>query len=161
MKIVYINSPARTGKDSFCDFCAEFLRGRTISTVDQVKIIAREDFGWDGSKDAKGRKLLAALRYAWGEYNDGPVKSIGKLIKQHENCIDIMFVMVREYKEMMKMQKLYGGETLTVKREVEICPTEQKFLDDIPKNFKFDHCISNERSLSNLKLRAKQWCKEL
>ncbi|MDA3834719.1 MAG: hypothetical protein PF495_15145 [Spirochaetales bacterium] len=65
-KIFYVNGVGGCGKDTFLDYVDEFMVTTRTSTVDAVKEIARERFGWDGVKDEKGRALLSALRYAWG-----------------------------------------------------------------------------------------------
>lgn len=142
MKIFYMNGIGTSGKDQFLDFVEGFADITRTSTVDKVKEIAIEKFGWDGVKDEKGRKLLASIRYAWGEYNDGPVKEVGKLIRKCKS--DALFVMVREFSEMMKMKRLYGGETIVMIRPgIEVGPTEQQFLDEVPTDYSYDYAIRN------------------
>ncbi len=161
MKIFYVNAPARTGKDTFCAMCKKFTRAKTVSTVDHIKIIARDFFDWDEVKDSKGRALLAALRYASGAYNDGPIKHIGKLIKMYPASTDILFIHVREHLEMMKMLHRYGGRTITVARNVELCPTEQEFINQRPDSFEFDFTINNYKTLEDLEDEAKKFCEEI
>jgi len=160
LKIVYVNSPARTGKDTFCDMCQEHIKCKTVSTVDYIKEISRREFDWDGVKDDRGRELLASLRYAAGKYNMGPIVRMGHIIKDSQD-LDVLFIMVREFSEMDRMQQMYGGETLSVNRKVSICETEQKFLDEFPDDYKFDHIIQNRGSIEMLVINSEEWCNNL
>lgn len=160
MKIIYVNSPARTGKDEFCKLCKPYIKCKVVSTVDYIKDIAKREFAWDGVKDSRGRKLLASLRYAAGAYNMGPIVKIGKIIKKVKDP-DVLFIMVREYTEMNTMQQMYGGKTLKVLRNVAVCETEQKFLDELPHNYTFDYVIPNNGTLDDLAKIAKKFCEEV
>ena len=81
MKIICVNGYARSGKDTFCNF-AFYHRGLvyTYSTIDEVKKLAKK-IGWDGEKDAKGRKFLSDLKDCLTEYNDLPNRYILKQIQ--------------------------------------------------------------------------------
>jgi len=159
MKIIYVSSPAGTGKDTFCDFCKEFLKCETVSTVDFIKGLARAHFGWDGVKDTAGRKLLAGLRSLSGEYNNLPIKMMGSAIKRHGHYCDVLFIMVREYEEMQKMVELYGGNTLQVFRsDVDLCKTEIDFVKGFPPNFFFKWSIDNNGTVGELHDQAMLFC---
>jgi len=158
MHIVFINGIARSGKDTFVEYCAKYKSVSLISTVDAVKDICRREFGWDGIKDDKGRKLLASIRKVWAEYNDGPVNTVRNHIEKSKD-VAILFIMVREFDEMIRMQDLFGGSTLNIIRpDIEICETEQKFLDMVPNDYDYNLVIVNDSDLSNLDLAAKQFC---
>lgn len=164
--VVFINGISYAGKDTFCDFCGEIVPTLTTSTVDRVKEIASEVFGWDGVKDEKARKLLASLRQAWGEYNDGPLYSVLDLAIKNPDK-EIIFVMIREHAELIKAIGIftyygYSCETLWVERKDNIPgPTEQKFLDMIPEDFNYDFTIDNNGTLSALKQTAEAYVRML
>ena len=155
-KIYYINGVATSGKDAFLDCIEKFISIDRTSTVDRIKEIAEESFGWDGIKDEKGRKLLASLRYAWGEYNNGPIKNIEEKITNCKN--PAIFIMVREFREMMKMKELFGGETVVVTRPgVKVGAVEQEFLNQVPGDYTYDHTILNDKCLEHLSMIAKHF----
>ncbi len=60
--ILIINGFPMSGKDLFCSMLGEIsdIPVFTTSWVEYIKLIAPE-YGWDGKKDLKGRKLLADL----------------------------------------------------------------------------------------------------
>lgn len=156
MKIFYVNGIATSGKDAFLDHVEKYIDIARTSTVDRVKEIAAREFGWDGNKDEKGRKLLASLRYAWGEYNEGPIQEVRKLISICK--APVMFIMVREFEEMMKMKRFFGGETLLITRPgVTPCETEQKFLDEVPADYEYDTQVCNNGSLEDLRTSASKF----
>ena len=72
MKIYVVNGAPGAGKTTF-ENTVEALSYNCdiISTIDPIKERAFL-FGWNGEKDAKGRKLLYNLKRAWVEYGDQP-----------------------------------------------------------------------------------------
>ena len=56
-KIFYINGAGGSGKDTFVDLVEKFVPVWKLSTVDEVKRIAIDHFGWDSVKDDKGRQF--------------------------------------------------------------------------------------------------------
>ena len=159
-KIFYINGIAKSGKDSFVDLAGEFIPIKKLSTITKVKYVAAESFGWNGKKDEKGRALLSSIKDAWTEYNDGPVNSIGKLLENDDWPYSAVFIMVREFQEMMKMQERFGGKTINVVRPgIEPGETEQSFLKMIPVNYDYDIVIMNDGCLGDLKEDAKNFAK--
>ena len=161
MKIFYVNGAATSGKDTFIQAVIANFDDQvgTFSTVDEVKVIARERFGWDGVKDEKGRALLSALRFAWGTYNDGPVEDVGRRLKFAESVgFKVFFVQSREYPEIMKMQERFGGQTINILRAgIEIGETEQGFLEMAPDYFNWDIELVNNGSLDDWTDTAKKF----
>lgn len=158
-KIVIVNGISCAGKDSFCDFCGTFCKTITVSTVDKVKEIAKDVFGWDGIKDEKGRRLLTEIREAWGKYNEGPLMHVFDTVRIGEPT-DITFIMIREHTELLKAQALFISHgytclTLWVERKDNTPgPTEQRFLDMIPEGYNFDFVIHNDSDLEKLRFMA-------
>lgn len=152
MKIYYVSGVATSGKDTFINIVLEQIQASTISTVDEVKSVAADRFGWDGVKDERGRALLRGLCTLWGDYNDGPVNVIGDFIAEAERRDDFaVFVQVREYSEMMKMKERFGGKTINILRPGrEPGEIEMNFLAMVPDYFKYDIQINNIGSLKQL-----------
>lgn len=58
--IIGINGPAGSGKSTVAQALADVHGFKRLAFADPVKQIAL-DFGWDGEKDEKGRKLLQVI----------------------------------------------------------------------------------------------------
>jgi len=158
MLIFYINGYAECGKDSFVAFVSNYCDSYSISTIDDVKEICRREFGWDGVKDAKGRKLLAAVKQAWADYNNGPVITVKQHIDTHKDLgAAALFIHVREMQQMLHMQQLYGGETIEVLRtNVQPNLTEDAFVVQQGK-YCYDHNIDNNSTLDDLETKAQDF----
>jgi len=91
MKIFLISGKAGSGKSTFAGFCKEhFSNTQVMPIASSIKSIERE-MGWDGNKDAKGRKLLIELGKIGRDYD--PDMWIRKLIDNIETrcglvCVD-------------------------------------------------------------------------
>ena len=123
MKIICVNGFARSGKDSFCNY-AFYNRGMVYpySTIDEIKLIATR-LGWDGVKDAKGRKLLSDLKDCLTAYNDIPTQHLLKQMKarlsifKYEEAKDVIFlVQMREPEEINRWKKEFGARSLLISR---------------------------------------------
>ena len=161
MKIICVNGYARSGKDSFCD-AAFYNRGLVypFSTIDEVKRLARQ-FGWDGKKDAKGRKLLSDLKDCLTEYNNFPTKHIIEQIKVRLDIIQegeiydnvIFLVQMREPKEIEYWKENYGAKALLITR-----PNSEKewgnHADDEVLNASYDYVLENTSDLEDWKLKS-------
>jgi tRNA uridine 5-carbamoylmethylation protein Kti12 len=66
MKIIILNGTGRSGKDEFVNQLENFVAVKRYSTIDKIKDIAIQSFGWNGEKDNKGRnkfnKLISKTR---------------------------------------------------------------------------------------------------
>ena len=97
-KIIVINGKGGSGKDELIKhFPEKYLN---LSSIDPVKKIAR-DFGWDGSKDAKGRLFLNQLKTAADSYNNFTntylVERIcTSIVCDTEDPVETFFVHIRE-----------------------------------------------------------------
>ncbi len=126
MKIIVINGCGGAGKDSFIERCMESDKYEVynISSITFVKKIA-EIAGWDGKKDARGRKFLSDLKDAMTEYNDIPFKRVLSTINDilfsyrqfdMDTSNVIFFVQSREPKEIERWKKDYNARTLLIRR---------------------------------------------
>ena len=152
MKIIVVNGPPRSGKDLFCQF-AVFYRNQiyNFSTIDEVKKLAKI-LGWDGIKDAKGRKFLSDLKDAMSEYNDLPREYVLKQIEKECNLLNlqypmgahraIFFVQAREPEEIDRWVTVNGAKSLFITRP----NIEQKWgnhADDEVFDYDYDYLLIN------------------
>lgn len=106
MKILILNGPTESGKGTVVKYLKELLNLEIVqySSIDYVKEVAKEKFGWDGEKDIKGRNLLASIKQTMIKYNDMPTKRVAtKMTEAIVFDIDMMVVDIREPDEIEKL----------------------------------------------------------
>lgn len=153
VKMFAINGIALAGKDSFVKLVDHFCDGgevRCISTIDPVKEIYTNFFGWKGDKTPEHRLMLNYLKQIWIQTSNGPYNwACQQVTDAIEEKVQYLFIMVREFEEMMSIVdigRLLSVETYTleVTRDgLEIPPIEQSFLDQHPKDYKYDISVHN------------------
>ena len=169
--IIVINGKGGVGKDTLANFALEDYAGKNISSIDLVKEIAL-DAGWDGVKDAKGRKLLSDLKKAFTEYgdlieNDLSFKTDDFLLSRSKTIVTgILFVHIREPKEiqryidhvkMLISKSIYGPVedtcvlSLLITRDGISETSYGNVSDDNVDNFKYDLVYANNSSLDEAK----------
>ena len=156
--IVVINGSGGVGKDTFVEFCNEFVNVKNISSVDKVKEAAKILVNWNGEKDEKSRKLLSDLKKLSVEYNDYPTKYIEE---QYDKLNDgIMFVHMREKEEIKKIKELLNAKTLLItSSRVEKILTN--YSDANVEDYNYDYNIKNDGTLEELRENAKKFVEEL
>ena len=157
-KIIIINGSGGVGKDTFVEFCSEFVKVKNISSVDKVKEAAQILAGWNGEKDEKSRKFLADLKQLSIEYNNYPEQYIQSQAEDFENSIDekIMFVHIREASEIAKIKELLGAQTmLMTSNRVEAITTNA--ADANVDEYAYDIYLSNDGTLEELREKAEQF----
>ncbi|MCP4368293.1 MAG: hypothetical protein GY797_09335 [Deltaproteobacteria bacterium] len=116
IKILIMNAPAESGKGTVAKYLKELFSYEIVeySSIDYVKDVAREKFGWDGKKDVAGRNLLAAIKQAMIAYNDLPTKKITTVIEEAIMFgVDILVVDIREPDEIEKLVEYCSLEEIT------------------------------------------------
>lgn len=106
MKVLIMNGPAESGKGTVADYLRSIFSFDIFeySSIDYVKEVAREKFGWDYAKDTRGRNLLAAIKQAMIAYNDYPtLKVISVMEMMITSGTDILIVDIREPDEIEKL----------------------------------------------------------
>ena len=164
MIIIVLNGVACSGKDEFIKLFTEITKNKVfnISTVDQVKNIAKTFFGWCGAKDDKSRKFLSELKRIWLEFNNGPFEyTINEISKFEINSKekDVVFIHCREIPEIKKFKEYYKGYffiTLLVKRNV---PVPNNLSDEQVFDYEYDYIIDNNDDLKQLKKNAQKFYK--
>lgn len=98
--VIIINGKGGSGKDTFCDAIAKEYKTLNVSSITPIKELALK-VGWDGVKDAKGRRFLADLKEAFTLYCDLPnrylMEQYGEFLRSDDQ---VMFVHIREESEI-------------------------------------------------------------
>ena len=151
--VIVINGSAGVGKDTLCEFAASEYKTMNVSSITPILSIARA-YGWDGVKDAKGRKLLAQLKKAFTDYNDYPLQYLcDKYSEFVKNDDKIMFVHIREGSAIKKFRDRVDLPcvTLLVHRNAVDCKVWGNASDDSVEDFDYDYHYGNECPLSEAK----------
>ena len=115
-KVLILNGSAESGKDEIPKVIKNLLKWdiKEYSSIDYVKDVAKEKFGWNGEKDVKGRNLLIAIKQAMITYNDMPTKKVISNIKESILFeIDLFIVDIREPDEIDKLVKWCKEKDIT------------------------------------------------
>ena len=159
--IVIINGTGGAGKDTFVSFCSEVTGVLNVSTVDKVKEAAKVLVGWNGEKDEISRKLLVDLKQLSVDYNDAPTKYICSMAEDFENSDNnLMFVHIREAREIEKAKKLLNAKTLLITNpRVKLITSNDS--DGKVNEYNYDYYIVNDGTLDDLKDKASKFIEEL
>lgn len=161
--IVYIlNGAPKCGKGVFVEFLEIFTDSTVTeySSIDWVKDLASDVFGWDGEKTAKSRKLLSDLKKLAIEWDDIPLKLTIKKIRYATPTSNFFCTDVREPEEIKKLQTWCKEQgipcyAVLIRREV---AEEKAIADGITNssdteylNYEYDYMIKNDGSLEEYK----------
>lgn len=147
MKHVFIvNGFPRSGKDTFAQILGNYVLVMKRSSVDVVKRIAT-DAGWDGVKDEKGRKLLAALKHALVEYNDLPLKYMASEYEKFlvSDC-DVLLLDIREPDEILKAKEMFDAKTVFIENK-NISNVYTNAADASIQTTGYDYVVQNNSTL--------------
>lgn len=170
MKTVVINGAPSAGKDEFVKQVKSIIDFRclNVSTVDFVKEVA-QFCGWNGEKTPRNRKFLSDLKDLLTEWDDIPLKKVKDTIEfykrfmRHQNISEdslIVFIHVREPKEIARLAKEWGAITLFIQR-----PNNDQAISNHADlevaNYQYDYYINNDGTIEDLKEKAKNFLQEL
>ena len=151
-----------SGKDTFVDQLETLISVYRHSTIDTIKDIAESHFGWDGEKNAKGRKLLSDLKIASIKYNDMPHNEMKTAIDYAEKSgqYDVFTCMIRDISEIEKAV----NDPCLKDKIVTILITSNRtknntygnVADDNVMNYIYDYYIDNSGTIEDLKESAQQ-----
>lgn len=160
-KIYIVNGLARAGKDTFASLLGKFLIVKKISSVDDVKKIAKS-CGWDGGKTEKDRKFLSDLKLLLTNYNDFPFKSIEGQVHVFNNflCSDVLLIDIREPREIERAKQEFGAETIFIVND-RVPQITSNMADANVKNYKYDYYIFNNGTLEEFEQHVKEFAEEV
>lgn len=159
-QVIIINGTGGSGKDTFVQFCSEFLNITNISSVDKVKEAAKILVGWKGEKDEKSRKLLVDLKQLSIDYNNSPTEYIKEKYEEFmKNNSEILFIHIREIDEIEKLKKVLNAKTLLIRNPRVALITSNNSDGNVYK-YTYDYIVENDGTLEDLKQKAKQFIQE-
>jgi hypothetical protein len=155
-----INGTAGVGKDEFVKIFTFIFKDHknviinNISTVEYIKILAIDSFGWNGIKDEKGRRLLSDLLDADVRYQDGPFKrTISNIIRFEKRNFDkhiINFIHSREPKQIKKYKdELKNSHTILIRRLLK--NSYSNHADKNVENYDYNTIIENKGTINDYK----------
>lgn len=125
-----------------------------ISSVDCIKDLAL-NLGWNGVKDANGRRALSLLKEATTLFSDYSFNNVQNAIKKLSTDIVAVFIDVREPSEIRKYVEKLDARTIFIERESTI-----EISNEADKNvhqFHYDIIIYNTSSKENLRIAAQNF----
>jgi len=170
MKIIIVNGSSGVGKDEFANLFKKNYQNKCYnwSTIDKVKKISKNNFGWNGDKTDEARKFLSEIKRIWTEFNNGPFIHMKKKILKHHSNLEknhktniVYFIHCREPLEIKKFQNEFGDRciTLLVKRNnIEIPDNES---DKNVEDFIYDYIIENDGDKKDLEEKAIKFIKKI
>lgn len=150
-KIFVINGSGGVGKDTFIDVVSSFVPSVfQTSSVDPAKTLATQ-VGWQGGKTEKDRKFLSDLKDLLTEYNDYPMQFLTERVKTFRaSDKDIMFIHVREPREIEKAVKAFGANTVLITAEGRVAPIKSNHADNGVYDYTYDFYVDNSGTLDDL-----------
>ena len=164
--VVILNGPARSGKDTFCELCRKRsyhydMQVRQISSVDVIKQVARQ-LGWNGQKDEKSRKFLSDLKDLSTEYSDAPMEYLAREYNRYykDNPDVILFMHIREPKEIERARERFDALTLLIKRPG-FEPIQSNHADRDVESYDYDYTIMNNSTVLELEHQAEDFMEKV
>jgi len=155
-KIFLINGSGGKGKDSFVEFCSEYTNVFNISSVDKIKEAATI-LGWNGGKTEKDRLFLSNMKLLSTRYNNNPYNYILDMVAKFQNSeASIMFIHIREIKEIDKVKSTIPCQTILVKNN-NVEDIKSNMADSNVNNYDYDYVIDNNGTLEDLDNIAKEF----
>lgn len=168
-QVFIINGSGGVGKDTFVELVSTELNDSlkkihtvvNFSSVNKVKEIARE-IGWDGKKEERDRKFLSDLKILTSKYCDMPFKSMKKEVNKFKNNNEnqVMFLHIREPKEIERATKEFNAKTILVVRDT-IKHITSNMADQNVFNYNYDFVINNNGTKTELNSKAKKFVEEV
>lgn len=168
-QVFIINGSGGVGKDTFVELVSTELNDSlkkthtvvNFSSVNKVKEIARE-IGWDGKKEERDRKFLYDLKILTSKYCDMPFKSMKKEVNKFKNNNEnqVMFLHIREPKEIERATKEFNAKTILVVRDT-IKHITSNMADQNVFNYNYDFVINNNGTKTELNSKAKKFVEEV
>lgn len=159
--IFITNGMGGCGKDTFANFLMDMVPTMKVSSVDKVKLIARQ-CGWDGGKTERDRRFLSDLKCLLTEYNDLPFLDISMWVNRFRNSdlFDVLLIDVREPIEIDKAKNAFGAKTILIKND-RVPYIATNMADAGVYNYKYDYTIENNGTLEEFREKTEQFVREV
>lgn len=139
---------------------SKYAATENFSSIDKIKELALK-IGWDGQKDDIGRWFLSELKSLLSRYNDLPYKETEKKINNFLTSNDeILFIHIREPKEIARIIKDFGAESIIVIRNTteRLSNDSDRYVEEYPS---YTYLLDNNKDLDKLDKVAKGFVKYL
>lgn len=163
VKVVIVNGMPESGKTTFQNMCSKLLADNKCftvikSSVDWVKDIAKY-CGWDGTKTEKNRKFLSDLKRVLTDWDDAILNElINTVDSYHYTGNDfVIFIDIREPKEIEKAKKVFNATTLVVRRPQVESNFHYNSSDMNVFNYSYDYTVWNDRGVDELNNEANKF----
>lgn len=166
--MVVINGLSNSGKDSFCEFCGDYIYTKTFSTVDIVRK-ASSLFGLSDTKNnLEHRNFMGELKQLVNRYNDHSfeyIKEQYESFKEHTNYLlddDEFFIFVhsREAEEIERFKSEFNAITVLI-TSPNIVENPNNIPDKTVMSYSYDYIINNNGELEDLQYKALKFTKEV
>lgn len=152
-QVFIINGMAASGKDTFVEFVADNFPTMNVSSVDNVKEVARI-IGWTGEKTEKDRKFLSDLKLLCTDYNDMPLNSMKEKYEEFiNNDSRFLFLHIREPEEIEKAKIIFDAKTILLKRD-SIKHITSNSADSNVYKYNYDIVVNNNGDIDELRNKA-------
>lgn len=170
--VICVNGYPGSGKTTFENYCLEILgnRGHIISSIDWCKKICLES-GWDGEKTPETRRFLSDVKdlfssAPWGDVPLNTIVSFVESLKRKLEMFDVneyinfvVFVDVREPKNIYKLKELVGAQALLIVREDDTNKDYSNHADANILYCEYEYFCMNNKGLEELKKEASDFVK--
>ena len=152
---IVINGSGGVGKDTLCRIAEKGFRVKNISSVTPIKELARI-CGWQGEKTDRARKFLADLKQLTADFIDYPTNWLREQYEQFlQSDAEILFVHIREPKEIDKFVRVTGGKakTLLIRGGARMAARAGKYgnsADDDVEQYQYDFYFNNDQPLDKV-----------
>lgn len=161
-KIFILNGVGTSGKGTFAEFVGKYIQSHKYSIVDLPKEAAKV-LGWGGGKSEKDRKFLSDIMDLSTEYNDAPFKDVASIVADFKNDLiqtDVLFIDMRDPKDISRAVKIFGAETILIENP-NVRKIESNHADANVKDYEYDYIIENNGTLGQLDKVAKYFAREV
>ena len=149
---IVINGRGGVGKDTMCEAAGKLFKTMVVSSIDPIKQAAKF-LGWEGQKEPDDRRFISYLKELSIHYNNYPTQYLeGKYREFMDSDAEILFVHIREPKEIRKFLDAVHGKAIT------LLITRPGFgahygnqADDNVDDFLYDYQYRNDQPLEQSK----------
>jgi hypothetical protein len=161
-KVFILNGVGTSGKGTFVDFVSKYIQAHKYSIVDLSKEAAKV-LGWDGGKSEKDRRFLSDIMDLSTEYNDAPFKDVSSIVVDFKNNrieTDVLFIDMRDPKDIARAVEIFGAETILIENP-NVGKIESNHADANVRDYEYDYIIENDGTLEQLDKVAKYFAREV
>ena len=162
MKSFIINGQGGVGKDQFIIYVSNYLLYKykiitiNISSVDEIKKLAKEYFSYMGQKTPEWRKCLSDLKDIQTNICNGPFRYMTQKFIDNQNTENLLIFHIREPDEIIKFEQETKSDTILITRGNK--SHYGNHADDNIFNYDYNITIDNNGNLDDLQKKAEEFC---